>query len=277
VTSTLRTISTIVPELRSLKGRQQAAWSTGNYAVIGTTLQIVGEDLCEALDVRSGSHVLDVAAGNGNFSLAAARRWCSVVVTDYVPQLLNHARHRAEADGLTMEFRVADAEELPFPNESFDVVASTFGVMFAPDQERAAAELIRVCRKGGAIGLANWTPFGFTGQLFKTLGKYAPANGVRSPSLWGTRERVAELFELSASTISYKTKYFTFRYRSARHWLGTFLTYYGPLNTAFGALSNAQQVVLEHELLELVAHFNRADDGTMVVPGEYLEIVIARQ
>jgi ubiquinone/menaquinone biosynthesis C-methylase UbiE len=278
MTTTLKNTWTVVPDLRPVKTRQQAAWSTGNYAVIGTTLQIVGEELCEALDLRSGSQVLDVAAGNGNFSLAAARRWCSVMVTDYVPPLLNHARHRAEADGLTMEFRVADAEELPFANESFDVVASTFGVMFTPDQERAAAELVRVCRKGGAIGLANWTPFGFIGQLFKTLGTYVPpASGVPSPALWGTRERIAELFEQNASTISCKTKYFTFRYRSAKHWLGTFLTYYGPLTTAFGALSSAQQVVLEHELLELVAHFNRAGDGTMVVPSEYLETLIARQ
>ena len=163
------------PDLKALKARQQAAWSSGDYALIGTTLQIVGEELCEALDVRSGQKVLDVAAGNGNVSLAAARRWCDVVATDYVPALLERARERAAAERLDIEFREADAEALPFPDGSFDVVVSTFGVMFTPDQDRAAAEMVRVCKRGGKIGLANWTPEGFIGQLFKTIGKHVAA------------------------------------------------------------------------------------------------------
>ena len=175
-------------DLKALKARQQAAWSSGDYAVIGTTLQIVGEELCEALDIRSGQKVLDVAAGNGNASLAAARRWCDVVATDYVPALLERARERAAAERLDIEFREADAEALPFPDASFDVVVSTFGVMFTPDQDRAAAEMVRVCKRGGKIGLANWTPEGFIGQLFKTIGKHVPPPpGAKSPALWGTR------------------------------------------------------------------------------------------
>jgi len=157
-------------DFKALKVRQQGAWASGDYAAVGTTLQIVGEELCEALDLRAGASVLDVAAGNGNVSLAAARRWCDVVATDYVPALLDRARERAEVERLPITFREADAEALPFPDESFDVVVSTFGVMFTPDQERAAAELLRVCKRGGKIGLANWTPDGFIGQLFKTIG-----------------------------------------------------------------------------------------------------------
>src|SRR3954471_8904824 len=179
---------TPLPDFKAIKTRQQGAWSSGDYAVVGTTLQIVGEQLCEALDVRSGQKVLDVAAGNGNVALAAARRWCDVVATDYVPALLDRARERAAADRLNIAFREADAEDLPFADGSFDAVVSTFGVMFTPDQDRAAAELVRVCRSGGKIGLANWTPDGFIGQVFKIIGKHLPPSpGVRSPALWGTR------------------------------------------------------------------------------------------
>jgi SAM-dependent methyltransferase len=264
-------------DLGGIKARQRIAWSTGDYAVVGTTLQIVGEDICEALDIRSGSRVLDVAAGNGNAALAAARRWCDVVATDYVEALLDRARARAEADGLTMEFREADAEALPFAERSFDAVVSTFGVMFTPDQERAAAELARVCRRGGKIGLANWTPGGFIGQLFKTIGSYVPPpSGVKSPALWGTRDRLAELFETHAASISAIEKHFTFRYRSPEHWLETFRTYYGPLNKTFAALQPDKQAAFEKELMDLIARFNRSDDGTMVVPSEYLEVVIGR-
>ena len=182
-------------DLAALKTRQHGAWSSGDYAVVGTTLQIVGEELCEALDLHAGQKVLDVAAGNGNATLAAARRWCDVVSTDYVPSLLERGRLRAAADGLSIEFKEADAEALPFADGSFDAVVSTFGVMFTPDQDKAAAELLRVCRSGGKIGLANWTPEGFIGQLFKTLGKYLPPPpGAKSPALWGTRARIAEMF-----------------------------------------------------------------------------------
>ena len=264
-------------DVNALKARQQAAWSSGDYAVIGTTLQIVGEELCEAVDLRSGERVLDVAAGNGNVALAAARRGCDVVATDYVPALLERARERAAAERLLMELREADAEALPFPDGSFDAVVSTFGVMFTPDQERAAAELMRVCRPGGRIGLANWTPDGFIGQVFKTIGKYIPpAAGVKSPALWGTRSRLAELFD-DAASISSAQRSFAFRYRSPEHWLETFRTFYGPVLKAFAALAPDAQAGLQRDLLDLVARFNRAGDGTMVVPSEYLEVVVVKR
>ena len=265
-------------DLKALKSRQQAAWSSGDYAVIGTTLQIVGEELCEALDVHSGQKVLDVAAGNGNVSLAAARRWCDVVATDYAPLLLERARERAAAERLNIEFREADAEALPFQDGSFDVVVSTFGVMFTPDQDRAAAELIRVCKPGGKIGLANWTPDGFIGQLFKTIGKHVPpAPGTKSPALWGTRARIAELFEPRTTSVEFAARNFMFRYRTPAHWLEVFRTYYGPVLKTFASLDPAAQATLQRDLMDLIDRFNRAKDGSMVVPSEYLEIVITRK
>ena len=265
-------------DLTAVKTRQQATWSSGDYAVIGTTLQIVGEELCEALDIRSGQKVLDVAAGNGNVSLAAARRWCDVVSTDYVPALLDRGRARAAAEQLEIDFREADAEALPFKDASFDVVVSTLGVMFTPDQERAAAELARVCRPGGKIGLANWTPEGFIGQLFKTIGKHVPPPaGVKSPALWGTRARITELFGAKASAMKIEARAFTFRYRSAAHWIDVFKSYYGPMLKTFAALEPAAQSALTRDLMGLVEQFNRSGDDTMVVPAEYLEIVITRR
>jgi SAM-dependent methyltransferase len=266
------------PVLAALKSRQHGAWSSGDYAVIGTTLQIVGEQLCEALDLRAGQKVLDVAAGNGNVSLAAARRWCRVTATDYVPALLERARERALAERLEIEFREADAEALPFADESFDVVVSTFGVMFTPDQERAAAELVRVCRSGGKIGLANWTPEGFIGQVFKTMGKHLPPPaGAKSPALWGTGERLADLFGENVSSIVSAPRHFTFRYRSPAHFLEVFKTYYGPTLKAFAALAPRAQADLERDFMDLIGRFNRAEDGTMVVPSEYLEVVVTRR
>jgi ubiquinone/menaquinone biosynthesis C-methylase UbiE len=265
------------PDLAAVKARQQGAWSSGDYAVVGTTLQIVGEELCEALDLRSHHKVLDVAAGNGNVSLAAARRWCEVVATDYVPALLDRARERAAAERLDIEFREADAEALPFADASFDVVVSTFGVMFTPDQDRAAAELVRVCRRGGKIGLANWTPDGFIGQLFKTIGRHVPPPpGARSPALWGTRARLAELFEPHASSINLAQRHFVFRYRSPEHWLEIFKTYYGPVLKTFAALAPPAQSALEHDLISLIGQLNRSGDRSMVVPSEYLEVVVTR-
>jgi ubiquinone/menaquinone biosynthesis C-methylase UbiE len=265
-------------DLDALKTRQQGAWSSGDYAVVGTTLQIVGEELCEALDIHAGQKVLDVAAGNGNATLAAARRWCDVVSTDYVPSLLERGRLRAAADGLSIEFKEADAEALPFADGSFDAVVSTFGVMFTPDQDKAAAEMLRVCRSGGKIGLANWTPDGFIGQLFKTLGKYLPPPaGARSPALWGTRARITEMFGPSALMINAVPRNFVFRYRSAEHFLEIFKSYYGPMLKAFAALDAANQQGLRDDLLALIGRMNRAEDGTMIVPSEYLEIVITRR
>jgi ubiquinone/menaquinone biosynthesis C-methylase UbiE len=273
----LATKPTPTPDLAALKTRQQAAWSSGDYAIVGTTLQIVGEDLCEALDIRSGQRVLDVASGNGNVALAAARRWCDVMATDYVPALLQNGRERAAAEHLDIEFREADAEALPFEDRSFDVVVSTFGVMFTADQERSAQELVRVCKRGGKIGLANWTPEGFVGQLFKTIGKHMPpAPGTKSPALWGTRARIAEMFEPHGTSIKSVQRNFVFRYRSPEHWLDIFRSYYGPVLKTFAALDPAKQQALQQDLLALVGQFNRANDGTVVVPSEYLEIVITR-
>ena len=264
-------------DLAAVKARQQVAWSAGNYAVVGTTLQIVGETLCEALDLRSGARVLDVAAGNGNATLAAARRWGDVVSTDYVASLLEAARTRALAEGHKIQFQEADAEALPFADASFDVVLSVFGVMFTPDQEQAARELARVCKPGGRIGLANWTPDSFIGQVFKTIGKYVPpAPGVKSPALWGTQLRLEELFGSDVRAIRAISRDFAFRYRSAQHWLEVFRSYYGPMNKTYGALSAAQQDGLTRDLLELIARHNRSGDETLVVPSSYLEVVIER-
>lgn len=266
------------PDLTAAKSRQHAAWASGDYAVIGTTLQIVGEQLCEALDVRAGESVLDVAAGNGNAALAAARRGCSVTATDYVPVLLARARERAAADRLEIEFCEADAEALPFEDGQFDVIMSTFGVMFTPNQDTAAAELLRVCRPGGRIGLANWTPEGFIGQLFKTIGKYLPPPaGVKSPALWGTQPRIAELFGSQAAVIQAETRRFVFRYRSPHHWLHVFKTYYGPVLKAFAALEPGAQTALASDITALIRGFDRSGGASMVVPGEYLEIVITRR
>ena len=264
--------------LAAIKSRQQAAWATGDYAVVGTTLQIVGETLCEALDLRSGLHVLDVAAGNGNATLAAARRWCDVTSTDYVASLLESGKARAAAEGHTVQFQEADAEDLPFRDASFDVVISTFGVMFTPNQEKAASELARVCKPGGRIGLANWTPDSFIGQVFKTIGKYiAPAPGVRSPALWGTQERLGQLFGKSASQIRAVRREFNFRYCSPAHWIDVFRTYYGPINKTFGALDSEKQAAFSQDLLNLMKTGNRSGDQTLVLPSEYLEVVIDRK
>jgi SAM-dependent methyltransferase len=271
-------LSAPAPDLAAVKTRQQAAWSTGDYAVVGTTLQIVGENLCEALDLRSGSRVLDVAAGNGNATLAAARRWCEVTSTDYVASLLDAGKARAQAEGHAIRFQQADAEQLPFADASFDAVLSTFGVMFTPDQEKAAAELARVCRPGGRIGLANWTPESFIGRLFKTIGKYVPpAPGVKSPALWGTRARLEELFGQAAKEVRTLSRPFVFRYRSPAHWLGVFRTYYGPINKTFGALDADGQAEFTREVMALMERDNRSGDGTLVLPSEYLEVVVERK
>ena len=264
-------------DLAALKTKQQSAWSSGDYALVGSTLQIVGEELCEALDLRANQRVLDVAAGNGNVSLAAARRWCEVTSTDYVPALLARGKARAAANGMTIAFQEADAESLPFADASFDVVVSTFGVMFTPNQEKAAAEMLRVCKTGGKIGLANWTPQSFIGQMFKVLGQYLPPPAdVKSPALWGTRERLAELFGRGAS-VKAEPRDFVFRYRSPDHFIDVFKTYYGPVLKAVSALDDNKRKSLLADLHALIVRLNRAEDGTMVVAGEYLQAVIAKK
>lgn len=266
-----------VPDFEAIKKRQQTAWSTGNYSVVGTTLQIVGEQLAESLDLRSGSRVLDVAAGNGNATLAAARRFCDVVSTDYVPALLEAASVRAMAEGVPVQFREADAENLPFDDASFDAVVSTFGVMFTPNQARAAAEMARVCRPGGRIGLANWTPESFIGELFKLIGRYVPpAAGLRSPSFWGTREGLDELFAGRSRNVRFTPREFVFRYRSPLHFVEIFRTFYGPMNRTYAALDTTQRDSFTSDLLSLIAAHNRSGDETLVLPSAYAEVVIER-
>lgn len=265
-------------DLAAIKTRQHDAWSSGDYPVIGSTLQIVGEQLCEALDLRSGQLVLDVAAGNGNTSLAAARRWCHVTSTDYVPATLARARARAQAQGLSMAFMEADAENLPFDDASFDVVTSSYGVMFTPDQKKAAAEMARVCRPGGKIGLANWTPQGFVGEMFKVIGRYVPPPaGMQSPMLWGTHDHLQNLFGANAASIHAVPRDFMLRYLSATHFIDVFRTYYGPMVKAYATLDDGKREALTDDLENLITRFNRAEDGTMVVPAEYLEIVVVRK
>ena len=276
IPKTVTATTTTEPNYAAIKQRQQATWAAGDYAMIGTTLQIVGERLCEAVDLRAGERVLDVAAGNGNATLAAARHFAQVTSTDYVGELLERGKERAAAERLTVTFQTADAEALPFPDNSFDVVLSTFGVMFTPDQPKAAAELARTVRKGGRIGLASWTPNGFIGQLFKTLGKHVPPPaGVRSPALWGTVPRLVELF--SGHDVAATKQTFHFRYKSPGHWLEIFRTYYGPTNRAFAALDAAKQAALESDIIELLELMNRGGRNSLVVPSEYLEAVVTKR
>jgi SAM-dependent methyltransferase len=266
------------PDFNAIKGLQMTAWSSGDYAVIGTTLQLVGEQLAEACDLRFDERVLDVAAGNGNATLAAARRGCKVTSTDYVAALLDRAAERARAERLEVRFQAADAEALPFDDASFDAVLSTFGVMFAPDHATAASELARVCRPGGRIGLANWTPTGFIGQLFKVLGRHVPPPaGVQPPSLWGVEAHLRELFGERAASVTATPRQFNFRYRSAAHFIEVFRTWYGPVHKAFASLPPEGAAALEQELAELLNRCNRAGAASLVVPSDYLEVVIARR
>jgi ubiquinone/menaquinone biosynthesis C-methylase UbiE len=269
---------TTATDLATVKHRQRAAWSSGDYAVIGTTLQLVGEQLAEACDLRWDERVLDVAAGNGNATLAAARRGCRVTSTDYVSALLDRGAERAGAERLEATFEVADAEALPFEDASFDAVLSTFGVMFSPDQARAASEMARVCRPEGRMGLANWTPDGFIGQMFKILGRYLPpAPGLQSPALWGVETHLRSLFGEHAAAIAVTPRTFTFRYRSAAHFIEVFRTWYGPVQKAFAALRGEEALALERDLTALLNGLNRAGATSLVVPSEYLEVVITRR
>lgn len=262
------------PDFAAIKAKQNAAWASGDYAVVGTTLQIVGERLAEALDLRPGASVIDVAAGNGNATLAFARRFHNVTSTDYVQSLLDKGRARAEAEAVKVDFQIADAEALPFADGMFDAAVSTFGVMFTPNQAQAAAEMCRVVRPGGLIGMANWTPAGFVGQLFKTLGGHvAPPAGIRSPALWGDEESLRALFP-TAAQISTTSQTFTFRYRDPAHFVDVFRNLYGPVHKAFLALDADGQRALEADIIALVDRFNMATDGSVRIPGEYLQVLI---
>ena len=276
--NTAPTAPSPAPDYAAIKVRQRATWSSGDYRRIGSPLQIVGERLAEAVAARPDARVLDVAAGNGNATLAMARRWCRVTSTDYCPGLLQHGRLRAEAEGFEVEFKIADAEALPFAAGAFDAVVSTFGVQFAPDQDTAARELLRVCRSGGRIGLANWTPGSFIGELFGVIGRHvAPPPGVRSPAQWGDRGWLAVRFGPEAETLSVATRCFDFVYRSPQHFVDFFRGYYGPVEKAFAALDPVGQARLEADILALIAARDVATDGTMRVPGEYTEVVVTKR
>ena len=266
------------PDLVAIKTKQQAAWSSGDYAIVGSTLQIVGEDLCEAMDLKAGSKVLDVAAGNGMASLAAARRWCDVMSTDYVPALLERGRARAEAEGMAIEFKVADAENLPFDDNSFDVVLSTFGVMFTPNQDKAAAELMRVCRPNGKIGLANWTPDGFIGQVFKTLGKYLPPPaGAKSPALWGTHARLDRDVRRRGELDRSRGAPLQFPLPLGRSFPRRVQDLLRPGAESVRRTGPGRQEALHSDLNALIVSMNRATDGSMVVPSKYLEVIITKR
>lgn len=266
-----------VPDYAAIKQRQQVTWASGDFSVIGVTLQIVGESLAESADIRAGERVLDVAAGNGNATLAAARRFADVTSTDYVPELLDKGRARALAEGLLVDFRTADAESLPFEADSFDVLLSTFGAMFTPDHLRCADEMLRVVRAGGRIGLANWTAEGFIGQLFRIIGAYLPPpQGLKSPALWGSEPHIVELFGPRAADIRTRRQHFNFRYRSAAHWVQIFRDFYGPTLKAFAALDEAGQKALEKDITALLERSNVAGPTSLVVPSEYLEVVIIK-
>ncbi|MEH6437159.1 class I SAM-dependent methyltransferase [Massilia sp. DD77] len=267
-----------MPDFAAIKQRQQATWASGDFAVIGVTLQIVGENLAESADIHAGERVIDIAAGNGNATLAAARRFARVVSTDYVPALLEKGRQRAAAEGLAVEFREADAEALPFADASFDVALSTFGVMFAPDHARTAGEMLRVVREGGRIALANWTPTGFLGQLFKTIGKHVPPPpGLQSPLLWGTEEHVRELFGAQAADIRFERRMFNFRFESPAHMLQIFRDFYGPTYMAFRNLDAPGREALERDVLALLERSNTAGPSALVIPAEYLEAVVSKR
>lgn len=268
----------LTPDLGVIKERQQNTWATGNYARIGNPLVIMGELLCEAADLRASQKVLDVATGSGNTTISAARRFCETTGVDYVPELIEYAKQRAAVEGLEIIFEVGDAENLPYPDASFDVALSTLGVMFTPDQEKAASELLRVCRSGGKIALANWTPDSFVGNMFRTVGKhFPPPPGIKPPPLWGTEERLRELFGDGVSSLDTTRRTYVFRYPSADYFIEYFRTYYGPMNKAFESLDPDGREALVRDLRELITEWNVSRDGTAVLPSDYLEVVAVRR
>lgn len=271
-------MATSTPDFPGIKLRQRDLWGTGDYAAVAAPLIVVSENLCETVDLHAGERVLDVACGSGNTALAAARRNCEVTGFDFVPNLLDRARERAAAERLTVTFVEGDAEYLPFADASFQVVLSTFGCVFASDQARTASELVRVCRPGGRIGMANWTPDGWVGTMFGIVSRYVPpAPGLRPPARWGTEGGLRELFGDSIVELRSERRDFVFRYRSPEHWLEFFRANFGPMVTAFAALDTMGRQLLADELLDRVTEHNTARDGTLVMPAAYLEVVATRR
>jgi ubiquinone/menaquinone biosynthesis C-methylase UbiE len=265
-------------DLQQIKDDQQQAWATGDFSMIASTQAIAGELLCEAVDLRAGWKVLDVATGSGNTAIAAARRFCDVTGSDYVPALLERGRERAAVEGFKITFEEGDAEALPSADESFDAVLSTYGAMFAPDQEKAASELLRVCKPGGKIGMANWTPEGMVGQFFAVNAKYRPpAPGLKPPVLWGTENRLRELFGDSITDLRVERKNLIFIFHSSEHWLDFFKAYFGPTIKTFEALDEAGQAAMTQDLFAILEKHNKSGDSTLAAPSEYLEVVATKK
>jgi SAM-dependent methyltransferase len=261
----------------AVTSRQQGVWSQGDYGKIGSLLSWLGESLVRELDVHSGERVLDVAAGNGNASLPAARRFADVLSTDYVPALLEETRRRADADGVVLRMEVADAQALPYDDGSFDVVMSTIGAMFAPDQSAVAREMTRVCRSGGRIGMANWTPDSMVGDMFRTVSRHVPPpQGLQPAVAWGTRDRLAELLGPHCSDLRVTRRTCAMRFPSARTCMEYFRTWYGPTLAAFAAVGEAGRDQLERELVEVYDSHNTTTDGTLAMDVAYLEVVAVR-
>jgi ubiquinone/menaquinone biosynthesis C-methylase UbiE len=264
-------------DYEAIKDRQRATWGAGDYGAVGTRLVVMAETLCDSADLRAGERVLDVACGHGITALAAARRFAEVTGIDYVPALIERARERAACDRLPARFEVADAERLPFADASFDVVTSTVGVMFAPDQSRAAAELLRVCRPGGRIALTSWTPEGFLGQLFRIVARYTPPPpGLNSPMRWGSEDGLQALLGNGVARLEARRRRYRMCYHSAQHWLDYFRTNYGPVLRLFSAVDDAARETLAAEILDLLARHDEGDGRGLLIGAEYLEVVAHR-
>ncbi|HYJ18009.1 MAG TPA: class I SAM-dependent methyltransferase [Burkholderiales bacterium] len=267
-----------MPDFSAVKAQQQKTWSTGDFAVIGWNTVYPGELICEAVGLRAGQKVLDVATGSGNAALSAARRGCEATGIDYVPALIGRARERAAAERLPARFEVGDCEDIPFPDGSFDAVLSVYGSIFAPDAEKAAQELVRVCKPGGKIGMSNWTPAGFWGQTFGLVGKYLPPPpGVRPPAEWGTEKRLKELFGASTASMKITERSALFRYQDSQHWIRVFSTYFGPIMRALATLQEPRRAEFLKELDDILNRFNKSGDDTLVVSADYLEVVAVKK
>lgn len=271
-------VTTTTPDFAAVTERQQRVWGMGDYAAVAARIPIISETLCDTADLRAGARVLDVAGGSGNTALAAARCGCRVTSVDYVPSLLARAGERAAAEGLEIATVEGDAQALPFPDASFDAVVSAVGVMFAPDQARTAAELVRVCRPGGTIALANWTPDGFIGQLFRTIGAHVPPPaGLAPPPLWGDEDHVRRLLGDGVADVRATRRTYSFRYETAEEFTTTFRDLYGPTVAAFAALRPEGRDALASDMTALARRFDRlGGDGPLAIAADYLEVVATR-